>query len=54
MAHEPQGATMGVVVEIPGVDVQGTLKPGNLFETLAAMLSIKFDKPVLPADCQKV
>ena len=37
----------GVKVEIPGVDVQGTLKPGNLFETLAAMLSIKFDKCVV-------
>ena len=36
----------GVKVEIPGVDVQGTLKPGNLFETLAALLSLKFDKRI--------
>lgn len=29
---------MGVKVEIPGVEVQGTLKPENLFDTLAALL----------------
>lgn len=49
MAHEQcakEGRGMGVKVEIPGVEVQGTLKPGNLFETLAAMLSIKFDKQI--------
>lgn len=37
---------MGVKVEIPGVDVQGTLKPENLFDTLAALLSLKFDKQI--------
>lgn len=37
---------MGVKIEIPGVEVQGTLKPENLFETLAAMLSMKFDKQI--------
>ena len=37
---------MGVKVEIPGVDVQGTLKPENLFDTLAAILSLKFDKQI--------
>lgn len=37
---------MGVKVEIPGVDVQGTLKPENLFDTLAALLSLKFDKRI--------
>lgn len=36
----------GVKVEIPGVDVEGTLKPGNLFDTLAALLSVKFDKEI--------
>lgn len=37
---------MGVKVEIPGVEVQGTLKPENLFDTLAALLSLKFDKRI--------
>ena len=37
---------MGVKVEIPGVDVQGTLKPENLFDTLAALLSLKFEKQI--------
>lgn len=37
---------MGVKVEIPGVDVKGTLKPENLFDTLAALLSLKFDKQI--------
>lgn len=37
---------MGVKVEIPGVEVQGTLKPENLFDTLAALLSLKFDKQI--------
>lgn len=37
---------MGVVIEIPGVDVQGTLKPENLFNTLAAILSVKFEKEI--------
>jgi len=37
---------MGVKVEIPGVAVQGTLKPENLFDTLAALLSLKFDKQI--------
>ena len=34
---------MGIAIEIPGVEVQGTLKPENLFDTLAALLSLKFD-----------
>lgn len=37
---------MGVKVEIPGVEVQGTLKPENLFDALAALLSLKFDKQI--------
>lgn len=41
-----EGRGMGVKVEIPGVEVQGTLKPENLFDTLAALLSLKFDKRI--------
>ena len=37
---------MGIVIEIPGVDVQGTLKPENLFDALAAIASLKFDKQI--------
>lgn len=48
MEHKPpvEGGGMGVKVEIPGVEVQGTLKPENLFDTLAALLSLKFDKQI--------
>ena len=43
---EERGCGMGVKIEIPGVEVQGTLKPENLFDALAALLSLKFDKRI--------
>lgn len=47
VAKERPGCSMdGVKVEIPGVDVQGMLKPENLFDALAAVLSVKFDKEI--------